>query len=457
MKFDALKANLEQIKEIVRELHVFTNQLQVMQNLEKNSKVAINVKEKRLLNNSIIALTNQLQILNNSIPQLLSGEGFYKKLAAGSSGGSVAIPEKKSKLINIKYKPAPEQEKISLTITDKDRQTFVQNLSQSQLSIKQLKKKYGVDRPVSVFGKPSVYAKISNRFFRNLSTKLVAKGYFIKLNKSLRRMNSPFVLGTYLSMIFFTMLISLIMGVFLFMILLFFNISLIFPFFNIINESVALRFVKFFWIIFAFPLCTGIIMYFYPSSEGKNLGEKIDQELPFVAIHMSAIATSGIEPLNIFKIILKNEEYKYTKTEFKKLINLINFYGQDLVTALKRTARSSSSAKLKALLEGLATAITSGGDLHDFLDKHAEGLLFDYKLERERYTKTSETFMDIYISIAIAAPMILLMLFVIMGSTGALSSFLGLSVEMLSFLIILIIILMNIGFLIFLKLKQPLL
>jgi len=49
------------------------------------------------------------------------------------------------------------------------------------------------------------------------------------------------------------------------------------------------------------------------------------------------------------------------------------------------------------------------------------------------------------------------MLFVIMGSTGALSNFLGLSIDILSLLIILAIVFLNIGFLVFLKLNQPVL
>jgi archaellum biogenesis protein FlaJ (TadC family) len=126
-----------------------------------------------------------------------------------------------------------------------------------------------------------------------------------------------------------------------------------------------------------------------------------------------------------------------------------------LVTALRKISRASPSSKLRELLDGMATSITSGGALDKFLDKHAETLLFDYKLEREKYTKTSETFMDIYISIVIAAPMILLMLFVIMGSTGALGGFLGLSINALSILVILAIVGLNIAFLVFLQLKQP--
>ena len=102
--------------------------------------------------------------------------------------------------------------------------------------------------------------------------------------------------------------------------------------------------------------------------------------------------------------------------------------------------------KLKELLDGLAASITSGGDMRQFLNQHAETMLFDYRLERERYNKVSETFMDIYISVAIAAPMILLMIFVIIGSTGLIGNFLNLSIDVLSFILIMIVVLINIFF-----------
>lgn len=453
MAIESLRNNLKQIKEILRELYIFTNQLNIIKNLEISSKVVIDVKEKKLLINAIMALTNQLRILNSSIPELIQTIGFYKKLDNEKNSASIDG----GKLIQVKYQSDPTKDKISLTISEKEKEAFIENLSKSNLSINQLKNKYFVEKPVAVFGKPNAYAKLSNHFFKNLSSKLVPTPYFQALNKDLRRMNSPFVLITYISMILFTMFLSLLASFLLFALLLFFNIGITFPFLTPTADGLILRFFKVSWVIIGIPLAVGVLMYFYPRSEAKNIGKKIEQELPFVAIHMSAIATSGVEPLSIFKIILKSEEYKYTNMEFRKLMNLINFHGQDLVTALKHISKSSPSEKLRELLDGIATAITSGGNLHEFLNKHSEGLLFDYRLERERYTKTSETFMDIYISIVIAAPMILLMLFVIMGSTGALGNFLGLTTEVLGFLIILAIIGLNIGFLVFLKLKQPLL
>jgi len=454
MTIDALRQNILRMKEIIREMYVFSNQSNIIKNLEVTSKVVINTREKKLLNDAISSLIAQLKILNKSLPDLVDSIGFYKKLKGSEASPEIhkiETAEVKKDLVQIKYRPSVNKEKVEITISEMDRKEFLENLSKSNLSINQLKNKFSVERPIATFGKPNFYAKISNRFFRNISTKLLMKGYLESLNKDLRKMNSPFVVGTYASMILFTMLLATIFSVFLILFLLFYKITLdgLVP----VEESFFLRFYRIFWIILAVPIGTGLLMYIYPKSEGKNIGAKIDQELPFIAIHMSAIATSGIEPTTIFEIIIKSEEYKNTRLEFRKLLNLINFQGFDLVTALQKVAGSGPSAKLRELLDGLATTITSGGDMHEFLDKHAEGLLFDYRLERERYTKTAETLMDIYISISIAAPMILLMLFIIMGSTGM--YFLGLTTDVMAVLIILSLIFLNVIFLLFLRLKQP--
>ena len=454
MNIEAIKDNIKHMKEVARELYVFTNQIDIIKNLETNKKIVINTEEKRLLDEVITSLTGQLKILNDSMPELVQSIGFFKKL----EGEEEQISSVKQKLVQIEYSPDERKPRVALTITDKDKKEFLNNLSKSNLSINKLKKKYAVEKPENInFGKPNYYAKISNHFFRNISNKIVSRNHFDGLNKDLRMMNSNFVLGTYVSIIFFTAFLFFLFSIILLIVLLFYDLSLTFPFIREIpsGQTVISRLFQYFWVIFLVPAVVGALMYIYPSSEAKSLGNKIDQELPFVAIHMSAIATSGVEPVSIFKIIIRTKEYIYSNIEFRKLMNLINFHGKDFVSALRETSRTCPSEKMKVLLDGLATTITSGGNLHQYLDKHAETLLFDYKLEREKYTKTSETFMDIYISICIAAPMIFLMLFVIMGSTGSLIGYLGIGVDLLSILIILGIVFINIGFLVFLKLKQP--
>lgn len=459
MAIESLRQNIEQIKEIIREIYIFTNQLEIIKKLEAESRVVvINSNEKTLLNDAINSLSIQLKILNNSIPELVNNIGFFKRLETDKKYKEFVekiVAEKGAKkfLLEIKYKPSKARKKISLTIGERDKKEFLENLYRSNLSINQLKKRYSIKGPIADFGKSNLYARISNHFFRNLSNKLLNKGYLSSLNIDLRKINSRFVVGTYTSMILFTIMISIFASLLLLVLLLFYDVNLTYPILTPIEESILLRFAKFFWVLFVIPLTVASMIYFYPKSEAKSIGSRINQEIPFVAIHMSAIATSGVEPINIFKIIVKSEEYRYTRVIFRRLLNLISFHGYDLVTALKKTADATPSAKLRELLDSIATTITSGGSLSDFLNQHAESLLFDYRLERERYTRTSETFMDIYISIVIAAPMILLILFVIMGSTGL--YFLGITPNVMGLLIILTIVFLNIGFIIFLKMTQP--
>ena len=138
--------------------------------------------------------------------------------------------------------------------------------------------------------------------------------------------------------------------------------------------------------------------------------------------------------------------------EFIKLINEVNILGKDLVGALRNRASNSPSKKLSELFNGLATTITSGGNLQEFFGKRSQTLLFEYHLEREKYTKSAETFMDIYISVVIAAPMILMLIVMLMKISGFGVS---LSMNALTLIIVLGVFLINVFFITFLQLRQP--
>ena len=185
----------------------------------------------------------------------------------------------------------------------------------------------------------------------------------------------------------------------------------------------------------------------------KKLHEnKINEELPFATIHMSAISGSMIDPTKIFSIIISTDEYPYISKEFTKLLNQINIYGHDIVGALRNLSFMTANPKLSELFNGLSTTINSGGDIAGFFEKRAESLLFDYKIEREKRTKSAETFMDIYISIVIAAPMIFMLLLMMMKISGL---GIALSSNMISLIMVVGVAIINVGFLVFLQLKQP--
>jgi len=430
MSLEALKNNIAQEKRIIRDIMLLSDQLEIA--YFKNSD------DKKIIEMTVTSLTSQLRILNKSVAVLLDNVSLTKE-------------EEPKKLINITYLIGGGKE--AATIGETHRKEFLTQLNLSSQALKRLKKKYKVEVKETVeYRKPSRFAKTSNQFFGELGNTLANSPNFRHLGDNLKKANMPFLLNTYISMILFTTAITFALSIFLLVFLMFFQFSLVLPFIEPAKEGLLLRVLKSSWVLIGIPAITFLGIFFYPWTERRSLEKRVNQELPFVVIHMSAIAGSGIEPSQIFKIIALSSEYPYTRQEVKKVINQVNVYGYDLVNALKNSARLTASKKLAELLSGFATSITTGTNLNEFLDKRAETLLFEYRLERERYTKVAETFMDIYISIVISAPMIMMILLVLIKVSGA--SF-GLTIGGLTTLMILVIGLVNVMFLVFLHLKQP--
>lgn len=281
------------------------------------------------------------------------------------------------------------------------------------------------------------FSRISNKYFRNVSDKLIKGGYFNAIKSDLRKIASPLIINSFVAIMFFSTMLAFLVSIPVAIVLIVFQ-----------NYFLGIG------VMFLLPLITLLGFYGYPSSTRKGLEKEINQELPFLTIYIAAIATSGIEPSKIFNILVNSKDYPYSQREIKKLTNYLNFYGYDLVSALRKASETSPSERLAQLFDGLATAITSGGELSSYLNKHADSLLFDYRLEREKYTHIAETFMNIYISLVIAAPMIMMMLFVLISLTGFGSGG-AFEPSNLSVIVVFAISLINFMFILFLNVKQP--
>jgi len=418
-----------------------------------NEKILKEKKINRELNSMFIHLNNtkeerEKDMLFSQIKQLkdsLKKTNEDVKEIVGKIIVAHPLMIKKSEVQKKEKKTA----RLKVNINNLLKKAGLSNIEKETLKRLRKRKKKIIKKKIK---KPSSYIKTANRFFLDFSRSLIKKKRFQAIEKNLIKTNLEFTPTSYISLLIFTTLLSGIVSFFIFVFLLFFNFGVEFPIITKVTESIGARFLKVIWILFAIPLGTFLFMYFYPLLEKKSAEYQIDQELPFATIHMSAISGSMLEPSKIFSIIISTKEYPFLEKEFIKIINEINIYGYDLVAALRKVATNTSSKKLSELLNSLATTITSGGNLANFFDKRAQSLLFDYRLEREKYTKTVETFMDIYISVVIAAPMILMLLLMMIRISGL---GISLSSSMITLAMILGVSLINIIFLTFLHLKQP--
>ena len=425
---EELRRNIEAEILIMRELNEFFDDY-----------TASSGKEKSLYAGLINSLVKRIKLVNESIPQILDNISPVRRLTPKEEA-EIRAQEIHAKDVNV-------------ALFGRGKEEFLRELDISEILLKKLKKKgLKKHKKEAEFKKPSLYGKLSNKLFFNFSKKLIEGGGMKSLILDIKRSNINILSTTYFSMMLFTMLVAGFIGILLMTFLIFFDIGLSSPFVSLFDGNYLIRILKFVWLPFALPALTWIAFYFYPGAEGSSLGKRIDGELPFVVIHMGSISGSGIEPLEILKIIGISKEYKYAGQEVRKILNQTNIYGYDLSTALRNVALSTPSVKFSELLNGMGVAINSGGGMQTFFEKRAESLLLEYRLEREKSTKTAETFMDLYISIVIATPMILLMILVMVSVSGIQTGF---SPEALTAAVIGIVAIVNVLFLTFLHLKQP--
>jgi flagellar protein FlaJ len=419
---EELRKNIESQIEILRELSSYVKRLDI----------ATTESEKKILMDTVDSLTSAMKIINNAVPTLLGGVSTARRLPGTGIG-------KDSNLEYVKFKGGSGE--ISVILPKKDREKFLKELSIGDNLIGKIKKKEPVEKQdkIQEFKAARGYVKLSNKFFLNRADNLIKKGYFGPLSSALNKANIDILFSAYVAVILFSSFLALMGGIVL---------------------AVALLFTNFSWAMFAkvifipilLPIATFFIVYYYPTTERGTIARRIEQELPFAVIHMSAISGSGIEPVEIFKIITVSKDYPFLRREIRKVLNQINLYGYDLVTALNNVMKNSPSQRLSELFAGLSTTISSGGSLTEFFQKRSETLLIDYRLEREKYTKVAETFMDIYISVVIAAPMILMLLLIMISISGFQIPF---TPGEMTIMIILAIAIINAMFIGVLQLKQP--
>ncbi len=437
-KFNSLKKNISNISKVVKEMNSFYSEL-------GKTKDAM---EKSMISSQLNSLKKSIQKTNGEFKSNLEKISLIKPLKGvkpvpilpGIRGIEIkTAPRKEIKTTSLDSEKEIQEKPVKKTITDLERQTIKRLKNKEKKVVKKKERE------------ASSYVGLANSFFSGISKSLLKKGMFRNLKRDLVKANMQFLARSYVSVILFTTLVSLFFSVFVFVFFLFFNFGAQFPFITMAGGDIIARIGSIFWIMIVIPLGTFVVAYLYPAMEKKTIELKINQELPFATIHMASISQSLVEPSNIFKIVVSTKEYPTIEKEFIKLLNEINVFGYDLVTALRNSAFNSPSKKLSELLDGLATTITSGGNLSDFFDKRAQTLLFEHRLDKEKQTKSAETFMDIYISVVIAAPMILMLLLIMMRVSGL---GISLSTTMISIIMVLGVSVVNIGFLTFLQLKQ---
>ncbi|MFA4887321.1 MAG: type II secretion system F family protein [Candidatus Nanoarchaeia archaeon] len=370
------------------------------------------------------------QIINQPLPKPVPIQKQELPVQPLAQSQQILSPQIDSK--NFRRLSKAEKEKYM-----KDVKIKYEELEEFVKTEKSKKKEQGFKTPDFTLYKPNEIGAFANRMMKKSADKLIKKypKVFEPMFSMFIKVDMPILSRSYVaSLLFFSMLA--------------FPAALLFviP----LNLAFQFSFVIVILIAFVIAILTPIGFYFYPSSLIHDRQKKIKHDLPFALVHMSAVAGSGAAPISIFELLVESEEYPELKKEIRKIMNYVNLFGYNLSNALRNVAATTPSEELKELLNGMISTIETGGDLKGYLKEKADGALDDYKLERKREVDALATFSEVYTSILIAAPLLMIVTLSIINSIGG--SIAGISVRTLAILGVGIALpLLNVGFMGFLK------
>ncbi len=168
------------------------------------------------------------------------------------------------------------------------------------------------------------------------------------------------------------------------------------------------------------PVMGALTLFFhvYPSHLNAAKRKKIENILYFATVYMSTIAGTGAPPQTIFKVLAQFGEFGEISKVANMIVRDIEVLGMDITDALEHAAERCPSEKLRELLWGMRSTITSGGDLKKFLDEKARGFAQAYKRRLEEFTHTLSLFLEIYITAVVVGSVFILVLTTIMSLIG---------------------------------------
>jgi flagellar protein FlaJ len=193
-------------------------------------------------------------------------------------------------------------------------------------------------------------------------------------------------------------------------------------FLAVLNVSIS-NLILIFGLVAALPIALSYMYYFglpvgfhgKPASMAKKRARKIDKRISSAMSFISAMASADVPVDVIFKELSKQTVYGEVAKEAEWITRDTELLGVDILTAVRRAAQRSPSAKLQDFLQGVVTTSTSGGQLKPYFLLKAEQFEKEDRLEMRKKMETLGLLAESFVTVVVAFPLFLVVIMAIMA------------------------------------------
>ncbi len=152
-----------------------------------------------------------------------------------------------------------------------------------------------------------------------------------------------------------------------------------------------------------------------PAALAKKRGRRIDKRISGAMSFISAMASADVPVDVIFKELSKQTVYGEVAKEAEWITRDTELLGVDILTAIRRAAQRSPSAKFQDFLQGVVTTSTSGGQLKPYFLLKAEQFEKEDRLEMRKKMETLGMLAESFVTVVVAFPLFLVVIMAIMA------------------------------------------
>ena len=232
-----------------------------------------------------------------------------------------------------------------------------------------------------------------------------------EFRKSLKSAHIPILAEEYLLLVIFgTVLVGLVM-ILLIIVNFLFNINLNpIPFLDP-RISMAVIFLAVVGTVFT-------LAYTYPQMESSGRKTRIELDLPYAVTYMQALSTT-MTLFSIFKSVTENYDlYGEVSEECAMIVRDVEYFGDDLMVAMRNAQSITPSPNFSELLNDLAMVFKTGGSMTDFFASKSEHYRETALMELENTLKTMEIMAEIYVTAFVAGPIAIMIMIVAQNLSG---------------------------------------
>ncbi|MBP7410757.1 MAG: type II secretion system F family protein, partial [Methanoculleus sp.] len=155
---------------------------------------------------------------------------------------------------------------------------------------------------------------------------------------------------------------------------------------------------------------TYLIFLLYPGIRAGERRRNIDATLPYAINYVTAMSSAGITPDEVFRLLGQSKIYGESAVEARYVSRETDFFGKDLLDALRTVSQATPSERMREFLQGAVASISSGSNLTEYFRAKAHQYTLENNQQQKTFLETLGLIAESYVTAMVAGMLFLIIL-----------------------------------------------